>query len=398
MHKVISLNILLILMLLKPDIALSKDISLFEESIIKFQSQHLVNAYCLIAKEDNILFQQNIYSKADNSLPYIETKMPVASLTKQFIAASILFLKEQGKLNLHKPIITYLKKDHPIWQGQPPDWANIITPHHMLIHSSGLPNYIYDLSLNVDNIPSAQVIPTIINKVKTLKLAFEPGSKFDYNNTGYLLLSTMIEHLSEEKDISKFFSNHIFKKAKMNDSYFPSVEQEKSNLHEINKTNQFPIRYTANLDDIKAPVVVVKESDVNKSYLNAPLVGSGALISTATDLLKWNNALYSGKIISPQSLKLMITPYVSVENAVVGKVEYGYGIIIDRVGSDLLYRHGGWLVGMRSDMSYNPRTKTSVILLSNLSPDGALSDFTQYRQVKTFSDFATQLQRIANRY
>ena len=361
-----------------------------KQIIDNYQAKHPLNAAIFISKNGKLLLQEN-RGFADLAVRReftSDTPFPIASITKQFTAAAILLLKEDGIIDLNKPIINYLIETHPIWQGEIPDWAHKVTPHHLLTHTSGLHDYTYDKWDNLEKVVDSDVIPIVISSLKDKPLAFPIGSKFSYNNTGYLLLSVIIDELSPEKNMSQFLQNRIFSPLKMDSSYLPIISSERSSIANIYSNSDLPMRYTANIDDPKA-----KLNLISKVEFQAPYLGGAAMISTANDLLKWNNALYNGKILSTESLKLITTPYMDVDTPIVGKVKFSYGLMVRDIADDKIYGHGGWIIGIRTDISYNPNNQITILILSNLSPNEEQTEDIQAAQTKSLLDLGVELHK-----
>jgi CubicO group peptidase (beta-lactamase class C family) len=371
---------------------LSNTVSM-DKVIADYQAKHQLNAIIGIAKDGKLIFTRKIgYANIERKQEFSDhAQIPIASLTKQFTAVAILLLHDDKKIDLHKPIITYLAKDHPIWRGVVPDWASKITTHHLITHSSGLVNYTAMHLEELGEVEDSEMINEIITKIKDKPLEFEPGEKFVYNNTAYILLSSIIEELSPEKDMSKFLENRIFRKLHMANTYLPSIELERKYNANFKLLPELANRYIGNLDDKKGQLERLTHGD-----LKVPFYTAGGMISSAADLVKWNHGLYSGQILSEEALKLMTSPHISTEYSFIGKAHYGYGIIIDKIAGQTIYRHGGWIVGIRSELSYNPVTKTTVLILNNISPDEKQDEEAERKQAKALTDLATKLQKIAD--
>ncbi len=371
----------------------AKERSDFQKAISSYQEKYLTSATVLILKENTPIFNQEIGLANYTSKKTFTHDMPfpIASLSKQFTAAAILLLWEDGKLELDKPIIHYLNAGHEIWQGKVPFWVNEVTIHQLLTHSSGITSYTNEKIDNLETIGDEKVISYIISSVKDKPLRFNPGEKYEYNNTGFLLLSVIIKELSEERDFSQFLLHRIFSPLLMKDSFLPSLAMERELIKNINQDKRFPVRYIANLSNLNTMPIPMTEI-----HLELPLSGGGAIISTVNDLRKWNQGLYSGKVLSKKSLKLMTTPHITGEDSFLGPIQYGYGLFINNDNPEnVIYSHSGWLQGVRTELSYASKSKTSVICFSNLSPDESQEEKALQSQVSSFHDLAKTLQNIA---
>lgn len=365
----------------------------FKNIIATYQSKHLLNADILIVKGEYTLFHQQYgFCNRETKETFTDdNQFPIASISKQFTATAILLLKEMKKLDLDAPILQYLPANHSIWQGDVPQWAHTVTVHQLLTHSSGIYDYSDEKFDNVDSINDEALLAQLITKIKHKPLRFNSGEKFDYCNTGYLLLSEIVNQVSEEKSLALFLKKYIFSPLQMTKTYLPTFSEERELMGLINQIKDTPIRYIANLEDVKSTPI-----RMDKIHLNVPLEGGGAIISTITDLLKWNHGLYHEKILSKESLLLMTTPHIVFDHPFFGDIKYGYGIFIeDKDPIHVIYKHGGWLQGVRTDLSFCPASDTSVICLSNLSPDENQDDNSIRSQVLAFNDFALKLHQAA---
>ena len=275
------------------------------------------------------------------------TKFRLGSITKQFTAASILLLEEQGKLKITDQINKYLPDAPTVW--------NNITILNLLTHTSGIPNYTSfpDFASMTTSVKTPeQQIETFHNK----PLDFQPGSSYAYNNSGYVLLGYLIEIISDQS-YQDFVVNNLFKPLTMNDSGYDShatiILQRASG-------------YTINPDGFR-----------NADYLDMSIpYAAGSLYSTTQDLRRWVEGLFGEKILSPKSLKKMITPFTN---------DYGLGVIMQPVDGCNTVMHGGGINGFSTMMLYSPIDKLMVIVLANLNGIGFVP-----------GDLATKLVTIAH--
>jgi CubicO group peptidase (beta-lactamase class C family) len=357
-----------------------------EQEISLFQTQFIFNGTILVATQNDVLCSKNIgYADVEHKRSLTaNTVFPIASISKQFIAVAILLLREAGKVDLHTPLSHYLGQADPIWQGNLPDWASIITVHQMLTHTNGLTSYTEE---KIENVIDHDPIAAMITAIKDKPLKFKTGAQFDYSNTGYLLLGAIIERLTDQT-LSQFFEKQLFQKAGMQQTYLPTLDEEIAFIKHFPPKGDLPILYCANLGDLKAPLLRVKQP------WKVPLKGAAGIFSTVGDLLKWSNALYQHHIITAKSLALMTTPHIEIHDPWFGDTNYGYGIFVEKKNGLLLYNHGGWIEGVRAMLSFCPKNQTTVIFLSNLSPDESQSEQAQMVQVNAFNDLAYKLQDL----
>lgn len=284
----------------------------------------------LVAKDGAVVFEKSFGSaNLEWDIPNgPDTKFRIASLTKQFTAAAILLLEERGKLKVEDPIASFLSSAPASWKA--------VTIHQLLNHTSGIPDF--------SNLPEQRVRQRspatpeqIVRTFRDLPLEFEPGEKFKYSNSGYILLALIIERVSG-RSYEAFLRENIFVPLAMKDSGYDS------------NTTLLPQRaagYLAGPGGLaNAPYV-----DMHHPY------GAGGLYSTTRDLLRWTIALFGGRVLSATALQKMITP---------GRNDNAYGLVVGTVKDRTLIRHGGMIEGFSSHLSYDPESKLTVIVLANV--------------------------------
>jgi len=258
------------------------------------------------------------------------TKFRLGSITKQFTAASILLLVERGKLNIEDPISKYLPDAPEAWKK--------ITIYNLLTHTSGIPNFTsfpdYRSTEWKDTNPAE-----IVARFRDKPLDFEPGSKFSYSNSGYILLGYLIEKISGQ-NYADFLQRNIFTPLGMADT---GIDSNKAIL----------------LQRAQGYEPASHGSIVHTGYISMTLpFSAGSLYSTTGDLLKWEQALFAGKVLTPTSLTRMTTPF---------RNNYAMGLFVTERGGHKLITHGGGIEGFNTSMAYYPDDKLVVIVLGNLS-------------------------------
>lgn len=316
------------------------------------------NGVILIATPNEIIYEKYLgFADINKKIPVdSNTQFLTGSVTKKFTAVAMLKALSNSnnvEAELRNTIDNYLPEKHPIWNGSMPTWAITITIHQLLVHSSGIPNY---TSLPEYEKQKFSNTAELVNFFKSHELEFTPGEKFAYSNSGYFLLGIIIEAITQKK-LNVYLEENFFKPLDMQSTFLAMqgtvpnlIQQGFSHLargYEYELTTHHPV-----LQEIK-------------SYENMRNPGAaGSLVSTANDLLKWNNALYSGKIIPDSLLKLMLHPYHMTERP---DSHYGYGIEI--MSSKVLgnyYSHRGGIPGFRSILTYIPSLELSIITLQNI--------------------------------
>ena len=262
-----------------------------------------------------------------------ENVLELGSITKQFTAVAILKLMEEKKLSLQDPLSKYIS-DYPK--------GNEVTIHHLLNHTSGIKNYTDMPSFRT--LASEDMTPMeVINAFKNEPFDFNPGEKFNYSNSGYILLGYIIEQVSKST-YEDYIESTIFKKLGMNHSYYGS------------KKEIIPNRASG-----YSPVDENKNQ--NAEYLSMTLpYAAGSLMSTVDDMLLWNQAIHSNTIISEKSKLLAFTNYKTNDGKL---IYYGYGWMPNEISGVPTLEHSGGIFGYTTFGLYAPNENLYVIVLTN---------------------------------
>lgn len=288
----------------------------------------------MVAQNGKIIYQK-AFGKANLELDVDLTPQNVfqlGSMTKQFTAIAILMLEEQGKLAVNDPVSKYIT-DYPLGEK--------ITIHQLLTHTSGIKDFTKMKSLS--GIAQKDMTPKMmVGFFKNEPVDFMPGEKFEYNNSGYVLLGYIIELVSGES-YENFIKKHIFDKAGMDHSYYASDKRV------INK-RAYGYQKTA-------------QGYTNKTIINFSVpFSSGSLMSTAGDMLKWQNALNQNLLLSPEETRKAFNKYKLNNGEEFG---YGYGWHIKEINGVPTREHGGSIFGFKTMGVYIPGEDIYVIGLSN---------------------------------
>ena len=286
----------------------------------------------LVARDDEILLDKG-YGFANLELDVPDTpatKFRLGSVTKEFTAAAIMLLQERGKLSVNDLVKKYMPDAPAAWDK--------ITIFNILTHTSGIPNY-----TSFPEYPALQGIPTTPQKLVARfidkPLDFQPGERYSYSNSGYIVLGYLIEKLSGES-YEKFLQENIFTPLGMNDSGYDS------------NTAIIPHRAEGYAPSPTGGVVNADYTDMTVPF------AAGALYSTTEDLLRWEKGLYGGKLLKPDSLVMMTTPF---------KNNYAFGLEVRTVNGHKVINHGGGIQGFNTMVAYYPDDKLEVIVLSNIN-------------------------------
>jgi D-alanyl-D-alanine carboxypeptidase len=286
-----------------------------------------------VMRDGEIVFAKGYGKRSiEKNLPVEpDTAFAVGSITKQFTCACVFLLAEQGKLSIDDPV----SKFYPHLTR-----AKDVTLRDLMNHTSGYPDY-YPLDFLDRRMLKPITTDALLKEYAGGKLDFEPGSRFSYSNTGYILLGGVVEKVSGES-FSAFVEKHLLKPQKMTHSRFGSAEGLSA-----------ATGYTAfALGD---PEPATAEA---AGWIDA----AGGLWASASDLLRWDLALTTGKVLKPESYKAMTAP----RTLSTGKVSnYGGGLGIAQLDGDTVLQHTGGVSGFVSGNTFVPRTKTGLVVLSN---------------------------------
>lgn len=291
---------------------------------------HQFSGTLLVAKGDKVLLER-AYGEANVEwhIPNRpDTRFRLGSVTKQFTAAAILLLQEQGKLRVSDRLDQHLSALPESWRA--------VTVEQLLTHTSGIHSFTdiagYPVNERMSSAPAQ-----VLEPVRNLPLDFAPGSRFNYSNSGYVLLGMLIEQVSGMR-YAQFLQQYIFDPLGMKDSGYDS------NTAIIARR---AAGYTHNGGKLE-----------NAGFIDMSVPhAAGALYSTTSDLLRWQRALYEGKLLKPESLRAMTTPKFD---------EYAFGLGVLDGPQGKQYGHGGGIEGFSTLVGYRPAERISVILLSNV--------------------------------
>ncbi len=281
----------------------------------------------LIAKGGEVIFEGGFglsdVESGESKTP--DTVFRIGSITKQFTAAVILQLQEEGLLSITDTVDTIIS-DYPS--------GDVIEIRHLLTHTSAIPDWTFE---DYEEFKEQHLTPSeMVDLFRDRPLASRPGSSFSYSNTGYLLLGLIIETVTGQP-YAEVLDQRIFQPLGMVSSAYGS-----SDLSEPNAATGYSDQYIFE----KAPFI-----DMSLPH------AAGAIVSTVGDLYKWDVGLRSGAVLTQESLDEMLTPYLE---------SYAYGIIVTEEDGETTHHHDGRIPGFASSKSYLVNDDVLVILLSNV--------------------------------
>ena len=288
----------------------------------------------LVSKNGSIIYEKAFgLANLELNVPMeVDNVFEIGSMTKQFTAISILMLVEKGDLNLDDEITKFIP-DYPT-NGYK------ITIHHLLTHTSGIKSYTSLKKLN--SISKQDLTPLeLIDFFKNEPIDFVPGEKFKYNNSGYVILGYIIEKITGQR-YAEFVEEQIFEKLKMTASQYASnskIIQNRASGYQDN------------------------EGYINTREISFTLTYStGSLMSTVSDMFKWQEAVKNNLLISEKTTKKAFTNY-TLNNGEL--IDYGYGWKIKTIDNMRSFEHGGAIWGFKSMGVYLPDLDIYVVGLTN---------------------------------
>jgi D-alanyl-D-alanine carboxypeptidase len=261
-----------------------------------------------------------------------ETPFAIGSVTKQVVCAAVLLLAEDGKLSINDKVSKYF-----------PDLtrAGDITLYQLMTHTSGYPDF-YPLDFVDRRMLKPIAVDSLIKEYAGGKLDFEPGSRWSYSNTGYMILGRVVEKVSGEP-FGKFLRKRILTPAGMEHAAF-----EPTGADSARASGYLPF--------------ALGSPEPAKPEAEGWLYTAGGLWASAPDVARWDIALMEGRVLNPESMKIMTSP-VPLSG---GRVkDYGCGLSVRRDGGALILSHGGAVSGFRATNILIPMTKSAVVVLIN---------------------------------
>jgi CubicO group peptidase (beta-lactamase class C family) len=316
----------------------SDAVEAIKQYLVALEQEGTFSGSVLITQGDQVLLRAGYgWADIENGIPNgPQTQFRLGSVTKQFTAMAILILQERGDLDLEERACVYLPACPKQWQA--------ITIHQLLTHSSGLPDAWRFYAGR--NVPGIDYDPEeILSWFAGTALDFEPGERFAYSNTGYLLLGWLIESVSGQT-YEEFLRREIFDPLQMTDTGY--------------------LRQAANM------AVGYSEPGQEAGFLNASLAFSaGGLYSTSEDLFHWDQALRTEELVSRESMEAIFASHIAAPplpySPAYDDLGYGYGWFVGENWRHPVAGHGGTYDGYRALIERYDAGQVTIILLCNLA-------------------------------
>jgi len=300
-----------------------------DQLVQSYVDHHKFMGSAIVARDGKILLDKGYgFANLEWDIPNSpQTKFRLGSVTKQFTAASILLLEERRELRIDERAGKYLSDLPKAWDK--------ITIYNLLTHTAGIPNFTNFPDYKTNH-ASAVTPGELLKRFIDRPLEFPPGEKFAYSNSGYIVLGMIIEKVSGQT-YGTFVQDNIFTPLAMHDSGYDS--------------NNAIIKHRA------SGYSFASGSPKNASYVDMTVpFAAGGLYSTVEDMLKWENGLFEGKLLTQASLTKMTTPF---------KGQYALGVGVHKMGERTIVEHAGGVDGFVADAAFFPEEKLAIVVLSN---------------------------------
>ena len=333
--------------------SITKNLDKYFSQLYKYRE---FNGNVLIAEKGKVIYEKS-FGYADFASKRLNKKkstFPIASITKTFTATAILQLNEQGKLSVNDKVIKYFPEfPYPA-----------ITIKNLLSHTSGLRPYdnFFD-SLRQAAPDTVFTNKDILPRFASLKLnlKFKPGDNSDYENTNYIFLALIVEKVSGIQ-FHEYIQKNILQPAGMIKTFFPRFTFYHYNAKEkrdLSLTYLYPHLYSEEIE--RADTI----GFVSKYWHTYNFEGFGEIVSTTEDLLKYDRALYNGKLLNEVSQKIAYTP-VEFNNGEINPLGFGLGweVKLDSEQGKIVM-HSGGMIGLRSILLRDITRNQTIILIDN---------------------------------
>ncbi|MDB4285853.1 serine hydrolase [bacterium] len=295
-----------------------------------YNRKGLFNGNVLIENEGEILFQKSYNDSLTNNKN--DTQFRIGSAGKTFTSMLTMMLEHEGKLNVNDTVGKFL-----------PEFVHgHLSIKQLLTHQSGMSDFLAKAKYADGFFSRSYSLEEMVDKFCSDTLEFKPGTKFRYSNSGFVVLSLLIEKITQQR-YGQVLQERIFNKLKMNDSYFGSP------VDTVNLT----IGYLYGKPEPR--------------YFVENVGGAGGITSTTEDLLLWSRALDQEMLLPKEKINNLFVPRVAYTD---WEASYGYGWMIDSTlfdvsGKHKVVYHPGTDLGFYSMFLKQPDKKITIILLNN---------------------------------
>lgn len=333
------LLVLVVFLLVVPQLVAATHVEKIDGLISAYNKLHYFNGSALVAETGKVVLRKGYgLANMEWQIPNApDTKFRLGSITKQFTSMVVMQLVNEGKINLDEKITTYL----PDYRK---DTGDKVTVRHLLTHTSGIPSYTAIPGFFQNESRNPYEVAAFIKKFASGDLEFEPGSQFSYDNSGYFLLGAIIEKVTG-KTYEQALRERIFDPLGMKDTGYD--------------------KWSALIPKRATGYRLTPDGYENAPYLDMTIpYAAGSLYSTVDDMVRWDRALYTDKLLPAALKQTMFTPY---------KNNYAFGWFVNKLKLDddktelPMITHGGGINGFNTVELRFPDTQDLVVLLDNTS-------------------------------
>jgi len=302
------------------------------------EENKFIGIQTMVLYKNDIIFNKGFgHSDIKNNKPFLDnTIVALGSNTKEFTSTAIQILKNRELVNFDDKIEKHLS--NKLVNG------SNVTVRQLLCHTSGLPDF-FDIEEKYN--PNLASFNSVISTTAKLPRRFVAGDKYEYNNTGYLLLGKLIEILSGQS-LGDFYRENIIAPLKLNNTYYLG-------------DTFLPINMSKSYDVIDNEITLFDSTHEN--YAEYRISSSaGGLGGSLSDFIKWHTAILKGHLLPKESIDEMITPCTTNDGS---QTKYGLGMEIRTIDDEVYYNHGGATNGFVSDALYFPNRDLTIAFVTN---------------------------------
>ena len=329
----------------RPPVVVVESLPRLTEQLSRWGASGQFTGGVLVARGDEVLFRQ-VHGFANRNLATplaLNSRFRLASVSKQFTAAAILRLQDEGLLSTDDPLCKWIRPCPPAWEP--------VRLHHMLGHSSGIPDLMARPAWGLRRVTPATMDELTAESMQ-YGLQFPPGTKVRYNNAAYNLLGAVVEKASGVA-LHDYLQSAFFEPLGMADT-----------------------GYDDGASDVVMGYANLAGGPTEQPNANVSIItGAGALYSTLDDLLVWQRALHGGRLLGPRSYGMMIADHAPADTPPERgrpRRAWGFGVFENSIGQRVspafpdrqIFHTGSWS-GFRNLVSYQPDGDVTVIVLSN---------------------------------
>ena len=288
----------------------------------------------MVSKGEIIYKKEYGFANVELNVPVSDSSVfEIGSISKQFISAVYMILKQQNKVDLDDQIQNFIPTVPGEWYG--------ITLKQMLTHTSGIPDY--ETIAGYDIYKERLTIEEVVKIAHSRPVDFEPGTGWNYSNTGYYLLSIILERI-EKKPLAKILDNYLFDPLNMNQTRLSNPE------------NIIPHRVSGYWIDKTGNLINRKPTEISST------LGAGGIVTSLNDLVKWDNMLYSNDLLSDESKRKLWTEIILPSGE---HTYYGMGWSVGSYYGVNWQYHSGQVAGFVTRFARIPEKEISIIILLN---------------------------------